>query len=166
MQLRRLAVGACLGLAPHSSAHKAAAPCQHAFLSPAPCPPQLEASIEFLRSAHPLTHVAPDKKSRVQQVGRVLWFCMRAWRLACALPGAACRRAPCAPLQRTSNGISSCCPQAICDMLAGVLQPLADHGDPRRAGFPHSAAMQLSVPPAILLLHNPVFDAAVASAVR
>lgn len=49
-------------------------------------PAQLEASAEFLRVAHPLTHVAPDKKSRVQQ--------------------------------------------AICDMLAGVLQPLADGGDP------------------------------------
>jgi len=49
-------------------------------------PAQLEASTEFLRLAHPLTHVAPDKKSRVQQ--------------------------------------------AICDMLAGVLQPLADEGQP------------------------------------
>ena len=33
-------------------------------------PAQLEASTEFLRLAHPLTYVAPDKKSRVQQVGR------------------------------------------------------------------------------------------------
>lgn len=49
-------------------------------------PAQLEASAEFLRLTHPLTHVAPDKKSRVQQ--------------------------------------------AICDMLAGVLQPLADGGNP------------------------------------
>lgn len=41
------------------------------------CPPprhhipyalQLEASLEFLRVTHPLNHVAPDKKSRVQQV--------------------------------------------------------------------------------------------------
>ena len=32
-------------------------------------PAQLEASAEFLRLAHPLTHVAPDKKSRVQQAG-------------------------------------------------------------------------------------------------
>ncbi|PSC67904.1 furry homolog-like [Micractinium conductrix] len=53
-------------------------------------PAQLEASAEFLRLAHPLTHVAPDKKSRVQQ--------------------------------------------AICDMLAGVLQPLADEGDPDEFG--------------------------------
>ncbi|KAL4434374.1 hypothetical protein ABPG75_000815 [Micractinium tetrahymenae] len=53
-------------------------------------PAQLEASAEFLRLAHPLTHVAPDKKSRVQQ--------------------------------------------AICDMLAGVLQPLADGGDPDEFG--------------------------------
>lgn len=29
---------------------------------------QLEASLEFLRVTHPLNHVAPDKKSRVQQV--------------------------------------------------------------------------------------------------
>jgi hypothetical protein len=47
--------------------------------------------VEFLRLAHPLTHVAPDKKSRVQQ--------------------------------------------AICDLLAGVLQPLADAGEPRQAGW-------------------------------
>ncbi|KAI3439023.1 hypothetical protein D9Q98_001435 [Chlorella vulgaris] len=51
---------------------------------------QLEASLEFLRRAHPLTHVAPDKKSRVQQ--------------------------------------------AICDMLAGILQPLADNGEPGEFG--------------------------------
>ena len=56
-------------------------------LAPLPACRQLEASVEFLRLAHPLTHMAPDKKSRVQQ--------------------------------------------AICDMLAGVLQPLADGG---RAG--------------------------------
>ena len=48
---------------------------------------QLAASTELLRLAHPLTHVAPDKKSRVQQ--------------------------------------------AICDMLACMLAPLADEGDPR-----------------------------------
>lgn len=53
-------------------------------------PAQLEASAEFLRLAHPLTHVAPAHKSRVQQ--------------------------------------------AISDMLAGVLQPLADHGDPDEFG--------------------------------
>ncbi|KAL4428595.1 hypothetical protein ABPG77_008907 [Micractinium sp. CCAP 211/92] len=53
-------------------------------------PAQLEASAEFLRLTHPLTHVAPDKKSRVQQ--------------------------------------------AICDMLAGVLQPLADGGNPDEFG--------------------------------
>ena len=54
-------------------------------------PEQLEASTEFLRLAHPLTYVAPDKKSRVQQ--------------------------------------------AICDMLAGILQPLADAGEPRWVGW-------------------------------
>ena len=53
-------------------------------------PQQLEASTDFLRLAHPLTYVAPDKKSRVQQ--------------------------------------------AICDMLAGILQPLADAGEPRCGG--------------------------------
>ena len=54
-------------------------------------PEQLEASTEFLRLAHPLTYVAPDKKSRVQQ--------------------------------------------AICDMLAGILQPRADAGEPRWGGW-------------------------------
>lgn len=59
---------------------------------------QLEASVEFLRLAHPLTHVAPDKKSRVQQ--------------------------------------------AICDMLAGVLQPLADGGRAGEFGAGCDAALR------------------------
>lgn len=108
---------------------------------------QLEASTEFLRLAHPLTHVAPDKKSRVQQVGGRRRECRherlarrRGRQQACqqragTVQGAARGLPPAArPFPALTLAFLPALPQAICDMLAGVLQPLADLADPSTFG--------------------------------
>lgn len=117
------------------------------FATPPVSSLQLEASLEFLRVTHPLNHVAPDKKSRVQQVRNGMNRCatgvssvaLLLLRLQVVkLVGQRCLplRLPHGTVPPAAGAYSiapfSCSGmQAICDMLAGVLQPLADRGDPR-----------------------------------